>query len=56
MTDMLPARMSAQDATFLYLERASAPLHIGSLGVYEGRIPFDRFIDQLDRRMLAGPG
>ncbi len=31
-------RMSARDAGFLYLERPNAPLHIGCVGVFDGRI------------------
>ena len=55
MTSRLTRRLSAQDAAFLYWERSAASLHIGSLGVYEGRIPFDRFVEQLDARMPRLP-
>ena len=55
MTNTNPSRLSAQDASFLYWERANAPLHIGSLGIYEGRIPFERFVTQLDSRMPLLP-
>lgn len=55
MPGKLTRRMSATDAAFLYLERPHAPLHIGSLGVYEGRIPFDRFLSHIDSRMPLIP-
>ena len=32
-------RLSAQDATFLHLERVTAPMHVGSLAIFEGE-PF----------------
>lgn len=55
MPNNLTSRLSAQDAAFLYLERPNAPLHIGSLGVYEGRIPYERFVAHLDSRMPSIP-
>ncbi len=51
----LTHRMSAQDAWFLYFERANAPLHIGSVGIFEGTIPFDRAYASLDARMHLIP-
>ena len=55
MSNKLSNRLSAQDAAFLYLERQNAPLHIGSLGVYEGRISFERFSNHIDSRMPLIP-
>lgn len=55
MTHELTHRMTAQDAAFLYLERPHAPLHIGSLGVYQGQISFQRFVSHIDSRMPAIP-
>ncbi len=55
MPTHLTRRLSAQDAAFLYLERPSAPLHIGSLGIYEGTIPFDRFVSHIDSRIPLIP-
>src|SRR3990172_9307045 len=55
MPSNLTRRLSAQDAAFLYLERPGAPLHIGSLGVYEGCIPFERFVAHMDSRMPLIP-
>ena len=55
MPSELNHRMTAQDAAFLYLERPHAPLHIGSLGVYEGQIPFQHFVDHIASRIPAIP-
>ncbi|OGO49680.1 MAG: hypothetical protein A2148_00470 [Chloroflexi bacterium RBG_16_68_14] len=55
MPGRLARRLSAPDAAFLYLERPNAPLHIGSLGIYEGGIPFDRFVAHIDSRLPLIP-
>lgn len=55
MPSELNHRMTAQDAAFLYNERPHTPLHIGSLGVYEGQIPFQRFVEHIDSRMPTIP-
>jgi diacylglycerol O-acyltransferase / wax synthase len=55
MPGTLNHRLSATDASFLYFERPSAPLHIGSLAVYEGRIPFEKFVTHLNSRMPLIP-
>jgi WS/DGAT/MGAT family acyltransferase len=51
----LTHRLSAQDAAFLYLERPNAALHIGSLAVYEGRVPYEQFVAHLEARMPLIP-
>ena len=51
----LTHRLSAQDAAFLYLERPSAALHIGSLATYEGTISYERFVAHLESRMPLIP-
>ena len=51
MSNALVHRLTAQDASFLYIERQYAPLHIGSLGIYEGQIPFERFVEHIDSRL-----
>src|SRR3972149_5705766 len=55
MPGTLSHRLSATDAAFLYLERPNTPLHIGSPAVYEGPIPFDRFVSHLNSRMPLIP-
>jgi WS/DGAT/MGAT family acyltransferase len=45
----LTRRMSAEDAWFLYFEKPDAPLHIGSVGIFEGTVP----LEDLHRSMAA---
>jgi diacylglycerol O-acyltransferase / wax synthase len=50
-------RLSAQDASFLHVERGNAPMHVGSLGIFEGAPFFDdsgRFRLQEARDRVAG--
>jgi WS/DGAT/MGAT family acyltransferase len=47
--------MSAEDAWFLYFEKPHAPLHIGSVAIYEGQIPFEQMYASLDARMHTIP-
>ena len=51
----LSRRMSAEDACFLYFEKPDAALHIGSVGIFEGEVPFDRLRASLDARMHTIP-
>jgi WS/DGAT/MGAT family acyltransferase len=51
----LARRLTSSDAAFLYFERRNAPLHIGSLGVYEGEIPFERFSRHIESRLPLIP-
>ncbi len=56
MTDARPSkRMNAADAWFLYFEKPQAPLHIGSLGIFEGTVPVQRTIDGLAQRLHLIP-
>lgn len=48
-------RMSAEDAWFLYFEKPEAPLHIGSVAIFEGDIPFERLRESVDARMHLIP-
>ena len=51
----LAKRMSAADAMFLYFEKPQAPLHIGSLGIFEGDIPVEATIRGVAERMHLIP-
>ncbi len=51
----LSRRMSAEDAWFLYFEKPDAPLHIGSVGIFEGQVPFDKLCASMDARMHTIP-
>lgn len=48
-------RMSMADAFFLYFEKPNAPLHIGSLGIFEGLIPLEKAREGLEQRMHLIP-
>jgi WS/DGAT/MGAT family acyltransferase len=48
-------RMSAEDAFFLYFERPHAPLHVASLGIFEGTIPIAKARDGLAARLHLIP-
>ncbi len=48
----IPARrMSARDASFLYLERSHAQLHIGCVAVLEGRLAKDDLVRRIEARL-----
>lgn len=51
----LPPRLSFQDAAFANFERSSFPMNVGSAGIYEGEIPFGRFLAHVDRRIQLVP-
>ncbi|HEY2385390.1 MAG TPA: wax ester/triacylglycerol synthase family O-acyltransferase [Candidatus Binatia bacterium] len=44
-------RLSALDASFLYLERSTEPLHVGAVMLLEGSVPFERFVSLLGERL-----
>src|SRR6266545_7029855 len=48
-------RMSSEDSFFLYFERPHAPLHVGSLGIFEGTIPIDETREGLASRLHLIP-
>lgn len=48
-------RLSTQDATFIYGESQNAPLHIGSILIFDGRIEFERFIRHIEERLHLVP-
>jgi diacylglycerol O-acyltransferase / wax synthase len=51
----LSYRLSTQDASFIYAESQSGPLHIGSIGFFEGRIDFDACIAHIEERIHQVP-
>lgn len=54
-TPILAPRMTADDAAFLYLERKEMGLHIGSVSIFEGPLPFERFVTQIDSKLHLIP-
>lgn len=48
-------RLSAADAAFLYLERKEIPLHIASVAIFDGPIPFDEFLTSIESKLHLIP-
>jgi diacylglycerol O-acyltransferase / wax synthase len=51
----LNRRLSSMDASFLYFEKKECPMHIGSVSLFDGEIPFDEFVSNLDARIHLLP-
>lgn len=47
--------MSAADAAFLYLERKAVPLHIASVCIFDGPIPFKKFVASINSKLHLVP-
>lgn len=39
----------------MYFEKKEAPMHIGSVHIFEGEVPFDDFVEMMDRKMHLIP-
>src|SRR5579863_2988222 len=48
-------RLTAEDAVFLYFETKEAPLHIGSVSIFDGVIPFEECVEYIDSRLPLIP-
>jgi len=48
-------RLSAQDATFIYAESETGPLHIGSIAIFEGQIDFEQLVHSIESRLHLVP-
>ncbi|HJQ24492.1 MAG TPA: wax ester/triacylglycerol synthase family O-acyltransferase [Blastocatellia bacterium] len=55
MAQPLNTRLTSMDASFLYFEKKEAPMHIGSVSIFEGEIPFDQFIANVSSKMHLLP-
>ncbi|MFY9610397.1 MAG: wax ester/triacylglycerol synthase family O-acyltransferase [Blastocatellia bacterium] len=51
----LNRRLTSMDASFLYFEKKEAAMHIGSVSIFEGEIPFDDFVAMLNSKMHLLP-
>jgi WS/DGAT/MGAT family acyltransferase len=51
----LRRRLSPQDATFYYLETDQAPMTIGSIALFDGHVPFRRFVQNIESKMHQIP-
>ena len=49
------SRLSAADAAFLYLERKDFPLHIASVCIFDGPIPFKQFVACIKSKLAQVP-
>jgi diacylglycerol O-acyltransferase / wax synthase len=52
---VLSPNMSATDAAFLYLERKEVPLHIASVCIFDGPIPFEKFAANINSKLHLIP-
>jgi diacylglycerol O-acyltransferase / wax synthase len=48
-------RLSPVDAAFLYLERPELPLNIASVSIFDGPIPFDKFVASIESKLALVP-
>jgi len=44
-------RLPPEDAIFLYLESRRMPLHIGSVSILDGEVPFDTYVDFIESKL-----
>ena len=51
----LSRRLSAQDAAFLYFEREETPMNIGSVAVFQGDIPYEKFVKNIQDKIHLIP-
>jgi WS/DGAT/MGAT family acyltransferase len=54
-TRELNRRLTSVDATFLYTEKPTLPMHVGGCMVYEGRLTLDTLIASLEARLHLLP-
>src|SRR3990172_10247878 len=47
----LRRRLSPQDAQFYYLESDQAPMNIGSVAIFEGRISYEAFVRNVESKL-----
>ena len=52
---VLSRRLSSQDAAFLYMESDEAPMHIGSIAVFEGEVSYERFVENISSKLHLIP-
>ncbi len=51
----LSRRFGPQDAAFLYSDTEEAPMNVGWLGVFEGEIPFEKFVKSVASKLHLVP-
>ena len=56
MTPMGPSRrLTTQDSAFVYFEKDTAPMSIGTVAVFEGQVSYGRLVEHLNSRMPLVP-
>lgn len=56
MTPIGPSRrLTTQDSAFVYFERDTAPMNIGTVAIFEGQISYERLAEHLNSRMPLVP-
>src|SRR5579862_6618780 len=48
-------RLTSEDAIFLYFEKEEMPMHIGSVSIFDGPIPFDSLLKYVESRLPLIP-
>ncbi len=48
-------RLTSTDASFLYLERKDAPMHIGAVAILDGEIPFEDYLANIAIKLRRLP-
>jgi hypothetical protein len=54
----MPPRLSALDASFLYLEEASTPMHVGGVSIFrrpKAGFDYDRLVELIEQRIALVP-
>lgn len=54
----MPSRLSALDASFLYIEEATTPMHVGGVSVFErprDGLDYDRLVELIEQRLTLVP-
>src|ERR671924_438844 len=54
----MPPRLSALDASFLYLEQPTTPMHVGAVSVFRrprAGFDYDRLVDLVEQRIALVP-
>ena len=56
MTPIGPSRrLTTQDSAFVYFEKDTAPMNIGTVAIFEGQMPYERLVEHLNSRMPLVP-
>jgi WS/DGAT/MGAT family acyltransferase len=48
-------RLTSTDASFLYLEREHAPMHIGAVAILDGELPFEPYLRSVEAKLARLP-